>query len=79
VNASINLRLFRGFSITANGNYQWLRDQLYLSAAGATPEQVLLRQRQLATSYFYFYNIGVEYRFGSIFNNVVNPRFGGGF
>ena len=79
VNASINVRLFRGFSITANGNYQWLRDQLYLSAAGATPEQVLLRQRQLATGYFYFYNIGIEYRFGSIFNNVVNPRFGDGF
>lgn len=77
VNANINVRIFRGFSITASGNYQWLRDQLYLSAAGATPEQVLLRQRQLATGYFYFYNVGIEYRFGSIFNNVVNPRFGG--
>jgi hypothetical protein len=63
--------------VFANANYQWLRDQLYLSAKGATAEQILLRQRQLETSYRYFYNIGIQYRFGSIFNNVVNPRFGG--
>jgi len=75
---NLNVRLFRGLSINASANYAWLRDQIYLSAGGATPEQVLLRQRQLETSYRYFYNIGLEYRFGSIFNNVVNPRFGGG-
>jgi hypothetical protein len=75
---NLNIRLFRGLSINASANYAWLRDQIYLSAGGATPEQVLLRQRQLETSYRYFYNIGFEYRFGSIFNNVVNPRFGGG-
>jgi hypothetical protein len=75
---NVNVRLFRGFSVTASANYAWLRDQLYLSAAGATPEQVLLRQRQLETSYRYFYSVGIQYRFGSIFNNVVNPRFGGG-
>lgn len=75
---NVNVRLFRGFSVTASANYAWLRDQLYLSAAGATTEQVLLRQRQLETSYRYFYSVGIQYRFGSIFNNVVNPRFGGG-
>ena len=75
---NLNVRLFRGFSITASANYQWLRDQLYLSAGGATTEQILLRQRQLETSYRYFYNVGIQYRFGSIFNNIVNPRFGGG-
>ena len=73
-----NIRLFRGFSVFVSANYQWVRDQLYLSAEGATTEQVLLQQRQLETSYRYFYNFGIEYRFGSIFNNVVNPRFGGG-
>jgi hypothetical protein len=73
-----NIRLFRGFSVFVSANYQWIRDQLYISAEGATTEQVLLQQRQLETSYRYFYNVGIEYRFGSIFNNVVNPRFGGG-
>lgn len=78
VSGNVNVRLFRGFSVNASANYSWIRDQLYLSAEGATAEQVLLRQRQLETSFRYFYSFGIEYRFGSIFNNVVNPRFGGG-
>lgn len=75
---NVNVRLFRGFSVRFGGNYSWIRDQLFLRAGGATDEEVLLRQRQLETSYRYFTNFGIEYRFGSIFNNVVNPRFGGG-
>jgi hypothetical protein len=74
---SFNVRLFRGFSIRMTGSYSWIRDQLYLPKSGATEEEVLLRQRQLETSYRYFTSFGIEYRFGSIFNNVVNPRFGG--
>lgn len=35
-------------------------------------------QKQLATSYRFFLAVGFTYRFGSINNNVVNPRFGGG-
>jgi hypothetical protein len=70
------VRLFRELSL--NAYYAWLRDQIYRSAEGATPEEILLRQRQLETSYRCFYNIGFEYRFGSIFDNVVNPRFGCG-
>lgn len=77
ISGSVNVRLFRGFSVRINGNYSWIRDQIYLSAEGATDEQILLQQRQLATSYRYFTSFGIEYRFGSIFNNVVNPRFGG--
>jgi hypothetical protein len=60
------------------GYYRRIRDQLYLSLEGATDEEILLRQKQLATSYRYFTSFGISYRFGSIFNNVVNPRFGGG-
>jgi len=78
ISGNANVRLFRGFSVNLSANYSWVRDQLYLSAEGATPEQVLLRQRQLETSFRYFYSFGIQYRFGSIFNNVVNPRFGGG-
>lgn len=77
ISGNFNIRLFQGFSIRMGGNYSWIRDQLFISAAGATDEQILLRQRQLGTSYRYFTSFGIEYRFGSIFNNVVNPRFGG--
>jgi hypothetical protein len=74
---SFNVRLFRGFSVRMTGSYSWIRDQLYLPKSGATEEEVLLRQRQLETSYRFFTSFGIQYRFGSIFNNVVNPRFGG--
>lgn len=38
----------------------------------------MLRRRQaLATDYEYELSIGISYTFGSIFNNIVNPRFGG--
>ena len=75
---SINARLFKGFSFDMFGSVSLLRDQLYLSKGGATEEEILLRRRQLSTSYSYFMGIGLSYTFGSIFNNVVNPRFEGG-
>lgn len=77
LNGSLSLRLFQGFSVNASGFYGLVRNQLFLPAGGATTEDVLLRQRQLETSYNYFVVFGFSYRFGSIFNNVVNPRFGG--
>jgi hypothetical protein len=73
-----NFRLFRGFSLNLFGNASRINNQLHLPRSGATDEQVLLRQRQLATNYRIGGNIGISYTFGSIFNNVVNPRFGGG-
>ncbi|MDX1647916.1 MAG: hypothetical protein R3304_12290 [Longimicrobiales bacterium] len=78
LSGSFDVRLFRGFSVRMSGNHSWIRDQLFISAERATDQQILLRQRQLGTSYRYFTSFGIEYRFGSIFNNVVNPRFGGG-
>jgi hypothetical protein len=75
---AINARLFKGFSFDMFGSLSLLRDQLYLSKGGATEEEILLRRRQLSTSYSYFMGIGLSYTFGSIFNNVVNPRFEGG-
>ncbi len=77
LSGNFNIRLFRGFSVRVSGNYSWIGDQLYISAGDLTEEQILLQQRQLETSYRYFTSFGITYRFGSIFNNVVNPRFGG--
>ncbi len=70
------VRLFKGFSFNVNGSYSRVHDQLYLPKGDATDDEILTRQRQLETSYFYYTSFGISYRFGSIFNNVVNPRFG---
>jgi hypothetical protein len=73
-----NVRLFRGLSFNLFGSVSRVRDQLFLPREGATDEEILLRRRQLETTYTYRISGGFSYRFGSIFNNVVNPRFGGG-
>jgi hypothetical protein len=72
------IRIFKGFSVNSFGEYSRTRDQIYLPAGGASNEEILLRQRQLLSGYQYFFNFGVSYSFGSTFNNIVNPRFGGG-
>jgi hypothetical protein len=74
---TVDLRLFKGFSLFVFGQLSLLRDQLYLPKGDLSDEDRLLRLRQLATSYTYLMNFGLSYSFGSIFNNVVNPRFGG--
>ena len=75
---STNVRLFKGFSFNMFADFSRPRDQIYLPRGEATTEEILVRQRQLATGYQYFVNFGITYSFGSIFNNIVNPRFGGG-
>jgi hypothetical protein len=75
----LSLRLFRGFSLRAFGSYTVIRDQFALAKKDFTPEQILTRQFQRATTYRYFGNLGLGYTFGSIFNNVVNPRMASDF
>jgi len=78
---NLNLRLIKGLSINMSGVAQRIHDQRALSETGATPDEILLRRRELATSYSYFMFINLQYRFGSTLNNTVNPRFpnSGGF
>ncbi|HXG55844.1 MAG TPA: DUF481 domain-containing protein [Vicinamibacterales bacterium] len=76
--AATNVRLFKGFSFNVFGEASRTRDQFNLRRGNASPEEILVRQRQLASGYSYFMNFGISYSFGSIFNNIVNPRFGGG-
>ena len=72
-----SIRLLKGLSANIFGNYSRVRDQLNIRAEGATEPEVLRQLRELSTSYRYFVSFGLSYRFGSIYNNVVNPRFPG--
>jgi hypothetical protein len=73
----LEVRLFRGFFLNLNGSSSLIRDQIYLPRRDATDEEILVRQRQLATDFEWRVRIGFTYSFGSIFNNVVNSRFAG--
>jgi hypothetical protein len=72
----INVRLARGLSLSIEGSTSRLRDQLSIPLEEATDEEVLLRLRRLRSGYEYSLQIGLTYTFGSIFNTIVNPRFG---
>ena len=72
----LSFRIFKGLSIYVRGRYERIRDQLSLPIEEATLEEILLRRRELETGYEYSLSIGINFTFGSIFTNVVNPRFG---
>ena len=72
----VYINLFRGFSFNVGGRYSRIRDQLSLPGREYSPEEILLELKRLATGYDLSFEIGVNYRFGSIYSNVVNPRFG---
>ncbi|MCX8159981.1 MAG: hypothetical protein N3G18_03490 [Candidatus Saccharicenans sp.] len=78
VNTDLSVRLFRGFSVNVYGGYARIHDLISIAKAGASWEDVLLMRKQLATSYEYYFSVGVSYSWGSIFSHVVNPRFGSG-
>ncbi|TMQ71716.1 MAG: hypothetical protein E6K81_09340 [Candidatus Eisenbacteria bacterium] len=73
---SVSLRLAEGLSLDLGASGERVRDQLSLPRASATDQEILLQRRELATEYQYSLSVGVSYTFGSIYNNVVNPRFG---
>jgi len=75
-NTNINLRLFEGFSLDIKGSVSRIHDQLSLAREDATDEEILLHRKQIATSYNYKLEMGFRFTFGSIYSNVVNPRFG---
>lgn len=76
LDAGLSLRVFKGFSFNVSGSYSRVRDQLALPAGGASTEEILLELKRLATNYSARLEMGISYRFGSMYSNVVNPRFG---
>jgi len=72
----VSLLLVRGLAISFSGHYSQIHDQISLPRSGASIDEILLQQKMLATNYNYGLSVGVSYTFGSIYSNVVNPRFG---
>jgi hypothetical protein len=74
---NVNVRITGGLSFWVDFYGNIVHDQVYLSGKGVDKEDVLTRRRQLETSYRLETWFGLTYRFGSILNNFVNPRFDG--
>jgi hypothetical protein len=73
---SANLRIIKGLSFNMSGSFALVHDQVSLPIGESTLEDVLLQRKMQATDYSYYTYFGLTYTFGSIYNNVVNPRFG---
>ena len=72
---SLNWRVAKGLNINMGGSFAFIHNQVSLVKGGATAEEIFLHQKELKTSYNYFMHFGFSYTFGSIYSNVVNPRF----
>ncbi len=70
----LSMRVLKGLSLNFTSEFDYVQDQLSLPKGDISLEDMLLQQKQLATSYGISLSIGISYRFGSIYNNVVNTR-----
>lgn len=76
--SQMNFRLAKGLFFNATGSVALINNQVSLSSINLTPEQIILRQKETLTNFSYNLQVGLRYTFGSIFNNIVNPRYENG-
>lgn len=74
----ITIRILKGLSLRVFGGVARINDQLSLPRGELTEADILLELQELETSYSVGGFAGLTYTFGSIYNNIVNPRFGNG-
>jgi hypothetical protein len=77
---NLEIRLFRGFNLDIRGSVARVKDQIYLPITEVDLEDRLLGRAEIGTDFEYSVDVGFSFTFGSVFNNVVNPRIrtGGG-
>jgi len=71
----IELNIVKGLRLNIGGSFSWIRNQVNLPKGDASREDVLLQLQQLQSNYNYYGWMGINYRFGSTYNNIVNVRF----
>jgi hypothetical protein len=76
--SNARVRIVKGLSLNIMGSIAHINDQLNLKKGTLSEADRLLRLSEQATKYSLGGSVGITYTFGSIYNNVVNPRFGNG-
>lgn len=74
VGAYVDIKIAKGLTFNMQAGYAFIHDQVSLRKGDASIEDILLNRKELSTTYSYQTSVGITYRFGSIYNNVVNPR-----
>lgn len=78
LNGFIQIRIVKGLSLRIRGGAARINDQMSLVKGELSEADILLQLQEMETSYQLDGEIGLTYTFGSIYNNIVNPRFGNG-
>jgi hypothetical protein len=77
--ASLSVRIWKGISVYSSGGFSMIHDQLSLVKGGLSTDEILLRLKQMSTTYSYYMSLGISFSFGSTLRGAVNPRFGSGY
>ena len=72
----LRIKVTKGLTIDLDGTLAYIHDQIALPGGGVSLEEILLQRKQLETDYQFWASFGFTYSFGSIYNNIVNTRFG---
>lgn len=75
LSGNMDFRIIKGLSLGVRGSVARVRDQVSLAKGELSETEVLLRLQEVATGYYYYGRVSLRYTFGSIYNNIVNPRF----
>lgn len=76
-NGAVSWRIIKGLNFALWGNYALIHDQITLRKGNISRDDLLIKTKELKSSYRYNMGVGFSYRFGSVMNNIVNPRFRG--
>lgn len=76
ISCNLNIRIIKGLSANVYSVAEFT-EGIYpnITRTAFTRDELLTNTRQYPTSKFLYCYFGLNYRFGSIYNNIVNPRF----
>jgi len=75
LNPNLNWQVAKGLRFNFGGYLSYVKDRINIAKSTLSDQEILLQLKQLDTSFTYSTYVGLNYRFGSKYNNFVNPRF----
>ena len=75
INPELDWSITTGLQISVGGFLEWVGDRINIAKSDLSDEEILLQIKQLDTDYSFFSYVSINFRFGSKYNNFVNPRF----
>lgn len=75
LNSNLDFYILKGLSLSLYTYFLLQRNQFYISAEGASQEEILLEQKKLQTNFEYNISVYITYTFGTKNRSIVNSRF----